>query len=164
MTVLKHTLGWLAITAGLGCYRWVPATIDTTPVGEQVQALLSTEGQIVLRERAAVDLRVVTGELLEAEGDAVLIAVRTSRSDDGFGGGPVLVQRIDIPRSHILRIDRRELDALRTSGIIAGAVGVAILLASQTFGDSNPGDAPTGDGGPDEHVTRWIVRLPIRLP
>ncbi len=162
--MVKRTLGWWALVVSLGCYRWVPATIDLTPQGEQLQALLSTEGQLVLRDRIGIDSRTVTGELLEAGADTVLFAVRSVRSGDGLGNEPVLYQRIDIPRSHILRVDRRELDPLRTGGVIAGVAGVTVLLVTQAFGESNPGDAPTGDGGPSDRLTPWILRLPIRLP
>ncbi len=150
-----------ALAASLGCYKYVPATLDTTPVGSRVQALLSTEGQILMEERVGIYGRTVTGELLEVAGDSVLLAVRSARASAGLGS---LYQRVDFSRSQILRIDQRRLDAARTGGLIAVAAGGLALILSQVFGESNPGQIEPGDGGvTDRIVNGWILRIPIGI-
>ncbi len=163
MTVARQILAAAAVAISLGCYKYVPATIDTTPEGAQVQALLSAEGQISLRERLRVNLRMVDGEFLEARGDTVLLSVRTTVLRDDFGNQS-LYQRVDIPRSHILRIDQRRFDAIRTSGLIAVVAGGAALIIVQVFGERNPGQVQPIDGGPDDRRAIWsLLRIPLSI-
>ena len=163
MTRLRLALGMSAIGLSLGCFKYVPATLDTAPVGSRVQALLSTEGQIVLRNRIGIDRTVLRGELLDRSGETVLLSVRSAGMSDEFGGRRSLYQRVDIPRSHILRVDQRVIDPARTGGIVAAAGGAAILLVLQAFGDRNPGQVDNGGGGPDESIRSWILRLPLSI-
>ncbi len=150
-----------AVATSLGCYKYIPATIDTTPEGAHVQALLSTEGQVSLRERLRVNLRMVDGEVLEARGDTVLLSVRTTTLRDVFGNQS-LYQRVDIPRSHILRIDQRRFDAIRAGGLIAVVAGGAALIIVQAFGERNPGQVEPPDGGPDDRRAIWsLLRIPL---
>ncbi len=161
MRIVRQMLACSALAASLGCYKYVPATLDTTPVGSKVQALLSTEGQMLLEERVRINGRTVTGELLEVSGDSVLLAVRSARASAGIGS---LYQRVDFPRSQILRIDQRRLDAARTTGLVAVAAGGLALILSQVFGDSNPGQIEPGDGGlVDRIFDGWILRIPVRI-
>ncbi len=163
MTVARQILAAAAVAISPGCYKYVPATIDTTPEGAQVQALLSTEGQISLRERLRVNLRTVDGEFLEVRGDTVLLSVRTTVLRDDFGNQS-LYQRVDIPRSHILRIDQRQFDAIRTSGLIAVVAGGAALIIVQVFGERNPGQVQPIDGGPDDRRAIWsLLRIPLSI-
>ncbi len=163
MTFARQILAAAAVATSLGCYKYVPATIDTTPEGASVQAVLSTEGQIALRERLRVDLRVVDGELLEARGDTVLLSVRTTTLRGDFGNQS-LYQRVDIPRSHILRIDLRQFDAIRTSGLIAVVAGGAVVMIAQVFGERNPGQVPPVNGGPDDRRATWsLLRIPFSI-
>lgn len=161
MRIVRQMLACSALTVSLGCYKYVPATLDTTPVGSKVQALLSTEGQIFLEERVGIYGRTVTGELLEVSGDSVLLAVRSARASVGIGS---LYQRVDFSRSQILRIDERRLDAVRTTGLIAVAAGGLALILSRVFGESNPGQMEPGDDGVlDRIFDGWILRIPVRI-
>ncbi len=163
MTVARQILVAAALAVSPGCYKYTPSTIDTTPEGAKVQALLSTEGQIALRERLRVDLRTVEGELLELRGDTVLLAVQTTTVRDDFGNAS-LYQRVDIPRSYILRIDQRQFDTPRTVGLIAVVAGAAVLVISQAFGEGNPGQIEPPDGGPDDRRAIWsLLRIPLSL-
>ena len=163
MTRMRLVLGIGAIGLSLGCFKYVPATLDTAPVGSRVQALLSTEGQIVMRNRIGIDRSLLRGELLDRSGETVLLSVRSTGMSDEFGARRPLYQRVDIPRSHILRVDQRVIDPARTGGIVAAAGGAAILLVLQAFGDRNPGQVDNGGGGPDESIRSWILRLPLSI-
>ena len=146
MRIVRQMLACSALAVSLGCYKYVPATLDTTPVGSKVQALLSTEGQMLLEERVGIYGRTVTGELVEVTGDSVLLAVPSVRASTGLGS---LYQRVYFSRSQILRIDQRQLDAARTGGLIAVAAGGLVLILSQVFGESNPGQIEPINGGND---------------
>lgn len=161
MRIVRQMLACSALAVSLGCYKYVPATLDTTPVGSKVQALLSTEAQLLLEERVGIKGQTVTGELLEVSGDSVLLAVRSARASAGIGS---LYQRVDFSRSQILRIDQRRLDAARTTGLIAVAAGGLALILSQVFGDSNPGQVEPPDDGTIERIfDGWILRIPVRI-
>lgn len=163
MIVARQILAAAAVAISLGCYKYIPGTIDTTPEGAHVQALLSTEGQISLRERLGVNLRMVDGEFLETRGDTVLLSVRTTTLRDEFGNQS-LYQRVDIPRSHILRIDQRQFDAIRTVGLIAVLGGAAAVVIVQVLGERDPGQLEPGDGVPDERRAIWsLLRIPLSI-
>ena len=160
MRIVRQMLACSALAVSLGCYKYVPATLDTTPVGSKVQALLSTEGQMLLEERVGIYGRTVTGELVEVTGDSVLLAVPAVRASAGVGS---LYQRVYFSRSQILRIDQRQLDAARTGGLIAVAAGGLVLILSQVFGESNPGQIEPIDGGNDRIANGWILRIPVGI-
>ncbi len=161
MRIVRQMLACSALAVSLGCYKYVPATLDTTPVGSKVHALLSTEAQMLLEERVGISGQTVTGELLEVSGDSVLLAVRSARASAGIGS---LHQRVYFSRSQILRIDQRRLDAALTSGLIAAAAGGLALILSQVLGDSNPGQVEPPDDGTIERIfDGWILRIPVRI-
>ena len=128
MRIVRQMLACSALAVSLGCYKYVPATLDTTPVGSKVHAMLSTEGQMFLEERVGISGQTVTGELLEVSGDSVLLAVQSARASASIGS---LHQRVYFSRSQILRIDQRRPDAARTGGLIAVAAGGLALILSQ---------------------------------
>ncbi len=163
MTRLRLALGICALGLSLGCFRYVPATLDTAPLGSHVQALLSTEGQIALRNRIGIDRPLLRGELLDRDGETVLLSVRSTGLADEFGGRQPLHQRVDILKSHSLRIDQRQLDPVRTGGIVAAAGGAATLILVGSIGERNPGQVDNTGGGPDESIRSWILRLPLSI-
>ena len=163
MTRLRPALGICAIGLSLGCFKYVPATLDTAPVGSHIRALLSTEGQIVLRNRIGIDRSLLLGELLDRSGETVLLSVRSTGMSDEFGARRPLYQRVDIPKSHILRVDQRVIDPARTGSIVAAGGGAITLLVLQAFGDRNPGQVDNGGGGPDESISSWVLRLPFSI-
>ena len=160
MRIVRQMLACSALAVSLGCYKYVPATLDTTPVGSKVQALLSTEGQVLLEERVGIYGRTVAGELVEVAGDSVLLAVPSVRASAGIGS---LYQRVYFSRSQILRIDQRQLDAARTTGLIAVVAGGLALILSQAFGESIPGQIEPPGNGTDRISNGWILRIPVRI-
>ncbi len=163
MSVVRWALGCTAIMLSTGCFGYVPATLDTAPVGAHIRAMLSTEGQIILRDRVGIDGQLLQGELLENGRDTVLLAVRSSTITDEFGGQRPLFQRIDIPTSHILRVDLRRTDPVRTGALVGAGAGAATLIILQAFGERNPGQLEPGGGGPEERLSSWISRLPFAI-
>ncbi len=163
MSLTRQILTCSAIAVSMGCYKYVPATLETTPVGSKIRALLSTEGQAALSRRLNIDTREVTGELLESRGDTVLMTVRSERRDDDLGSG-ALYQVVDIPTSHLLRIDLRQADMASTVGLVALAAGTAAVLIIGATSGGGPGQVLPPDNGPDERRTNgWIFRIPLPI-
>ena len=83
--------------------------------------------------------------------------------NDEFGARP-LYQRVDILKSHILRVDQRQMDAFRTGSILAIGGGAVILVVKGALADRNPGQTDnSGGGGPDDRMGSWILRLPLSI-
>ena len=163
MKLAKHTMGSCALALSLGCYTYVPTTLDVTPVGTHIQAVMSTEGQIILRDRIGIDDPILKGELLEQSGETVLMSVRSGSATNEFGVRASMYQRVDIPKSHILRVDQRQMDSFRTGSLIAAAAGTGVYIVIQAFGERNPGQIDNSGGGPDESISSWILRLPLSM-
>jgi hypothetical protein len=128
-----------------------------------VQAVLSTAGEIGLRDRVGLMGGRIQGELVGRSDDQVLIAVPTIGPFTGVTGER-LYQRIDIPRSDVLSIEVKEPSTSRTVALLVGAAGVATAATIVTFtGDRNPGQEPNGPSGPEERIG---VKLPtlLRIP
>ncbi len=92
-----------------------------------------------------------------------MLSVRTTTLRDDFGNQS-LYQRDDIPRSHILRIDQRQSDPIRTGGLIAVVAGGAALIIAGVFGERNPGQVEPPDAVPDDRRAIWsLLRIPLSI-
>lgn len=148
----------------VGCYKYAPTTIEEAPVGETVKALLSTEGEIALRDRTGIEEREITGELVDKSGDALVISMKTTSSDRQLGSSS-LYQRIDIPKSDVLRVDTRQINQGATAAVIVGSVGGALGLAIILTPSSGIGGGTGGDNpGLEDSVRGWILRVPVAVP
>lgn len=147
----------------MGCYSYVPVEVDEVPLQTEIEAVLSTAGEVSLRERVGLSSGRLKGELVERSSDQLMIAVPTTGPFTG-ATGQVLYQRIDIPRADVLQVQRREPSTPKTVGLLAGAAGAATAFVIVAFtGERNPGDAPGPTDGPDERVARLLPAL-LRIP
>jgi hypothetical protein len=142
-----------AAALSLGCYAYVPAPLDTLPVGSRVRALLSTETQVVLRDSLGLELRGLNGTLVGREDDRLLFQVRTASGSSAFGSQP-LHQRIAVSSQDVLRVEVRRVHGLKT-GALVGAIAAAAVLAVEAWGGGNPGTPAPPNGGPAERYTWW---------
>ncbi len=142
----------------LGCYKYAPATFETIPVGSDVRAMLSTTAQEELRDRTGMNTAEIEGELVE-KGDRVLISVKAAEGSRMLGNDD-LYQWIDVPRQGVVRLDVRQVDAVRTGGLVAALAGASVVVLRQAFGGSDP-DRPDPGGGPDDSIVGWVLRFPI---
>ncbi len=146
--------------AASGCYRYADTTLATVPENTEVEMLLSSEGQVNLRERVGLDRGTLRGELIEKNGETVLISVQSVSAFTGVGTGP-LYQRIDLPARDILRVRTRETDTARTVGLVGGIVlGAGGLVAALIAGEARNEDPPT-PGGPEERTVGWLLQIPF---
>jgi hypothetical protein len=157
-------LRWLTICAllatSVACYRYVPTTMEAVQAGDHVRAVLSAEAQQDLQDRAGLDLQILEGKLLE-DGDQVVVSVPTVKLESSFGAQS-LHENIDVPRRDIVRVDVRQLDRVRTYGLIGLGAGVVALVTVQAFGgDGGPGSPNGGGGEPPEHIQGFVLKLPV---
>jgi len=152
------TIGGLLATSA-ACYRYVPTTMEAVQAGDHIRAMLSAEAQQDLQDRVGLDLRILDGQLLE-DGDQVVVSVPTVKLESSFGAQS-LHQNIDVPRRDIVRVDVRQLDKVRTYGLIGLGVGVVALVSVKAFGESGPGSPDGGGGVPPEHIQGVVLKLPV---
>ncbi len=162
MRLSKHVISAAALS--LGCYTYVPVEIDQAPLQSEVRAVLSTAGEINLRERVGILGGRLEGELVERTADQLMIAVQTAGAFTS-STGEKLVQRVDIPRADVLLVEVREPSTPKTVGLLAGAVGVVTTLAIVTFNaDRNPGGGNLPPGDPDERIGVRLLPFLLRIP
>lgn len=153
------TIGAL-LAAPLGCYRYVPTTMEAVQAGDHVRAVLSPEAQRDLQDRVGMDLSILDGKLLEDNGDQVVVSVPTVKLESAFGAQS-LHQNIDVSRGQIARVDVRQLDKFRTYGLIGIGAGVIAVATVKAFAGGEPG-SPNGPGtDPPEHIHGVVLKLPV---
>ena len=145
----RARLGVAAAAFGLGCYRYVPATLETVPLGTEVRALVSTEREIALRDSLGVTLHPLHGRLVEREEGRVLLAVRTAVGSSAFGSQP-LYQHIGLTQQDVLHVDVRRLQRGKTTALALVVASAATLVTLGLLGKLNAGSPGGGGGGPPE--------------
>lgn len=139
----------LAVIATTNCYSYVPARLESVPLGSSVRALLSTEASASMSARLGYAAGTLSGRLVANSDQGVLLLVRAP----GTGvqpGSAALFQRVDVARPDVLRVDLRVLSKVRTGGLVAALLGAATIALVQAFGASNPGSPPGGGPPPVE--------------
>lgn len=144
-----HALCLCAVALSLGCYAFVPATLDAVPAGASVRALLSTEAQLALRDSVGLRQQTVQATLVDRGEDRVLLAVRAE--DDAWRvGSRALYQRVTLAPRDVLQVEMKRLDRGRTAGLLGALAVVATVGVIQAFRKGNPGTpGPPGGGPPD---------------
>jgi hypothetical protein len=144
----RAVLGAAGAALTLGCYAYVPATMDVVPVGAEVRAQLSTEAELALQDSLRVGLRPLHGTLVDRQDDRVLLSVRAGVGSREFGSQP-LYQRISVTPRDVLRVDIRRLQRSKTVAAALAIAGGAAFLLIEAFHVRRPG-GPGGGGGPPE--------------
>lgn len=150
----RAALGAMAAALSLGCYSYVPSTMNAVPVGARVRALLSTEAEVALHDSLGLELRSLNGTLVERQDSRLLFQVRTASGAAAFGSRP-LNQRIAVSEQDVLRVDVRRMSRLKTGALIAALVGAAAVVAIEGFGLLKPGTPQPPPTGPPEQVRGW---------
>ena len=145
----RARLGALAAALGLGCYSYVPVTLETVPVGTEMRALVSAEREVALRDSLGVSVHPLHGTLVEREDGRVLLAVRTAVGSPAFGSQP-LFQHIRLTQQDVVRVDMRRLQRGKTTALALAVASVATVVTLGLLGKLNPGSPGGGGGGPPE--------------
>ncbi len=146
MTARLLVFAMVGAVSSLGCYRYVPTTLELVPPGSEVRALLSTEGQVAMLNGVGMDARSILGTLEAHEGETVRFAVVAPFAISRPGAPPELV-RFDLSPRDVLRIEVKHLDRQKTT-FLAGALlattgAIAIMIAKGV----GTGGSPPGPGG-----------------
>jgi len=152
------TIGTL-LAAALGCYRYVPTTLDAVQAGDHVRAVLSPEAQRDLQDRVGIDVSILEGKLLD-DGDRVVVSMPTVKLASAFGAQS-LHQNIDVQRGQIARVDVRQLDKFRTFGLIGIGAGVITFATVKAFAGGEPGSPNGQNGDPPEHIHGVLFSVPV---
>lgn len=145
-------MSWPAVA--LGCYRYVPASLDTVPIGARVKAQLSSEAELALRDSLGLDARVVNGTLVDRAPQRLLLQVRTASGARAFGD-QALYQRIALKPQDVLRLEVREVNRAKTGTLAAALAGVAALVIIELTKHNRPGTPEPPPGPPPEQRLRW---------
>ncbi len=147
------------VAFSLGCYKYVPGTLETVPVGSGVRAMLSTPAQEELRSRTGINLSLLEGRLIEND-ERLIVSVKAAEGSRMLGNQD-LYQRIDVPREGVVRVDVRRVDAARTAGLALVLTGAAAVVVSQAFKGGDPDKPQPPNGGPDDNIVGWVLRVPV---
>lgn len=142
-----------------GCYSYTPVDLDSVQPPQRVRAFLSPAGATRVEPLLNESRQVLTGELVEIDSDSVSLDVPSGYIERGMRTER-LTQRLLFPRTELLGLQRRELDRVRTAGIVsaaAAAVGLVIyrVLTDESGGTTTP---PPGGGPPEARIP--IFRIP----
>ena len=160
--VLRRAVALLLVILLPACYSYVPLESGSPRTGDDVRVHLAEEANRG-STRVALDEEngpFVTGLVLRSRSDSLTLSVRGQAARHSRVGYPALRDTLTLAGSEIRRIDRNQLDVLRTTvlaGLGAGAVATAVILVI----NANPsGSGGIGDGG----GPRAAVEIPIRIP
>ncbi len=153
----------IAVGLQLGCYTYVPATLETVPQGAHVRALITPEAERQLLATFGVQQgRILSGDLQGRDPNQVALLVPSVPFGSGPGTRP-LYQEVTLPAADVLRVDIRRVDPFRTGVLAAGAAAVAAAVVWQTFGSGFFSGTPSPDG-PPESVRGWSIGFSIPWP
>lgn len=131
-----------------GCFRYVPAQLETTAPGEGVRVHTTRLGAAELADISDLsdDAPIIDGTFMGVEGQDLLLRVPVGRRQDGFIRSDIH-QAIRIPTDEILSFRLRELDKASTAFVVVGGMGlvtaiVAFILQPEGRQALGPDDSP----------------------
>ena len=140
-----------------GCFRYVPAQLETTAPGEGVRVLTTRRGAAELAN--ILDLGetapIVDGTLVGVEGQELLLRVPVGRRQDGFMSSS-LNQTIRIPTGEIVSFRRRKFDKVSTALVVGGGAGLVAAVVAFIV-------KPRGTENRDPEEPPDDLRLDLRL-
>jgi hypothetical protein len=136
----------MGIAPSLGCYRYVPGTLEAVPVGSEIRALLSTEGQVAMLNGVGIDARSIIGTLEGRDGAAVHLAVPAPFAVPR-PGVPIEYVRFALPPRDILRLEVKQFDRFRTIAFVGALAGTAAAIAILAARGKTEGGSPPEPGG-----------------
>jgi hypothetical protein len=139
-----------ALVAASGCYSYQTVGIDEVRPGRDVRVRVTGEEGARVSGVVGYTTRDVEGKVIELDSDALLLTVPAQTAVEGSSLRR-FYQRIDVPRSAVIEIEARRLNATKTFLAAGGAAlaGTAVVIAA--FTDLVRG-SEEGDKGGTEHM------------
>jgi hypothetical protein len=122
---------------GAGCFKYIPTELEAVPPGENVRVYVTRNVVTSIEEVVRTNDPVLSGQLVRRQDDNLFLRVNTAIRNEGFHSVPI-GQDLSIPLQEIIQVERRELDPLGTSALVAGTVGLAgfvIFVIMEAYGD-----------------------------
>jgi len=129
--------------AASGCFAYIPSSPQEVVPGEGVRLRLTAEEATRYLDLRLASPRVMEGTLLDRTGTELVLEASIG-SNDPTRGTRALVQRVSVPLTGIVDVERKKLDTFRT-GLLAGAGGVlagAFIFRQLSGSGSDPEDPP----------------------
>jgi hypothetical protein len=147
-----------------GCFRYVPVPLEVVPDGEDVRLLVTRQGAFELSEVTNVETGAaptLRGTVVGREPETLMVRVPVGARQEGIHT-VTLGQTIRVPEGEILQVERREFDAVKTGGLVAGVIGGSVFIIVSIMdafgGDQTNGDPPQP---PESRIPVPFVRIPI---
>lgn len=150
----------LLLFVASGCHQYHPAEPEAVSRGSDVRVRLTEEGRESLAGRTVRFERELEGSLLRVGPDSVwIVSPRGNRSSVSSPSG-LIRDTLALARNHVEAVEEREIDVLRTAGIIGGGVvGVGIFAATTVTEPSGIGPS----GNPNDSGEAGIS-IPLSIP
>lgn len=147
------------------CYEYTPVDTQASamPAGQYVELQISDRGRVGLGNRLGVGVRQISGNVVSANSDEIVLSVDEVKNIDGdrtrWAGDTT-----HISREYVALASQRKVSAFKTAALVGGAVAVvAVAAARGLIGGGTQSDKP------DEPSTKpddppISARIPIRIP
>ena len=160
MANLKRTLCLLPLM--VGCYSYTPITPEAAPVGWRCARESRAPRRTALVLWFPARSRVLVGNIVENNAGAMILQVPMGAMPNIAETIVPMQTRVPINATDLVSLERRTLDATRTTILITGIVtGIAtgIGVAIRAGGGSEPGKTPE-EPPPIIRIPIWRFRIP----
>jgi hypothetical protein len=148
-----------AALAASGCFAYVPSSPQELVPGEAVRLRLTAQEAMRYADLRLANPRALEGTFLERS-DAELMLEATVGAAGRSRGTQLLVQRVTVPLTGIVDVEKRKLDTFKT-GLLAGggAAAVGFVLIRKAVGSGSESERP-----PDAPEARRVPLLRFAIP
>jgi len=156
MKALDRLVACLLLPALAGCYTYTVVTPDRVKPGQDVRARLRAEASDQLTQLLGADASLLEGELIAHEENELVLFVPAATRQVGFHS-ETLKQRVRVPESSVLLLERRQLDRTRTT-LMAAAVGLGVgAIAWNALSGQAGANTATGPGDGNAQRVRQLT-------
>jgi hypothetical protein len=141
-----------------GCYSHRPVTLDEVAAGDDVRVRVTAQEVDRLEAEIPLPDRVFRGTVVGAESGLLLQVPVPGSEATSTSAGP-LFNRIRVAPDGLVEVEVRELDRVRTFGLVAAATAVATVVGIAAF--ESPDD-PEGEGDkPNDNQDLIVFGIPL---
>ena len=146
----------------VGCYSYTPISPAAAPAGSEVRARITgAASDRVGPLLHSFDTRVLVGNIVENNGGSMMLQVPMGAMPNVTENVVPLQTRIPLVPSDLVSLERRTLDATRTTillGALAAGVAAGVAVALKAGGGAEPGKGAEGPP-PINRIPIWRIRL-----